>query len=706
MLAVCDSPNLSVITLETMLQNKFPSYTSRLVYLVRLSLLCSIALTLTPWAIAQLAQAAPRTAGGRSGQPSSDAGALQTANGASPGQPTAPTPETAKKLFSLPTPFPAGLIQGIDPSAQSRALLAHLEEVVRYYRMAVAPIQKVGQPSDLLYVQQVQNEATQIGQLAFRSARSQAGFISRIPSAAPPNGQPAPKEMSRVSDTLRRLAKKISDLEAQDSSLDQQIAHARPAQKPALLDQKNDVEGQLKLTNAVAVALQKVMTASVGETGDLQGNIDRLQHSVPELVGNENKAVPPALDAMTSTRGVGVTTQATVLFQLLSTERAIDDRVTELKLLHDQADALRAPLIKVLAATFTASQAIQSDTGSSSAELQAKRKKYDDLTDAFTTLSDVAVPLSQEVLLIEQAQSTLGSWRASVTVERTTILRSLLLRVLAIAGVLALLLSLSAAWKRAATKYVHDVHRRRQILLVRRIVIGFLSGLVIIFGFVSQFNSLATFAGFITAGIAVGLQTILLSVAAYFFIVGRFGVKVGDRITVAGVTGEVVEVGLVRFYLLELTGSGTELHPTGRIAVFANSVLFQAGTPLYKQIPGTGYAWHELTVKFKTGMDFQPALQAVRNIVESVYKTYQGVLDEQHRQVEGWLDTAIQAPALESRVELVDGPQFAVLYPVQINQAAEIDEKIVTQILAALSGETQLAKIIEGTPTVRAVVKS
>jgi small-conductance mechanosensitive channel len=652
------------------------------------------------------AQVIGKAAGKAAVQSSTDTTSLQTSNGATPGQPTAPTPETAKKLFSLPTPFPPGLIQGIDSTAQSRAILTHLGEVVRYYRMAVAPIQKVGEPSDALYVQQVQNEATQMGQLAFRGARSQAEFLARIPSPAAKPGQAPPQEMSRVADTLRTLAKKITDLQSQDAALDQQIAHARPAQRPALQDKKGDVEGQLKLSNAVAIALQKVVTASVGEAGDLPSNIDRLQRSVPELVGTDNKGVVSALETMSSLREVGVTTQATVLFQLLSTEHAIDDRTAELKLLHDQADALRAPLVKVLSATFTASQTIQSDTGSSSAELQAKRQKYDDLTDAFTTLSDVAVPLSQEVLLLEQAQSTLASWRASVGAERGTIFHFLLLRVVTIAGVLGLLLALSALWKRAATKYVHDVHRRRQILLIRRIVIGFLSGLVLIFGFVSQFNSLATFAGFITAGIAVGLQTILLSVAAYFFIVGRYGVKVGDRITVAGVTGEVVEVGLVRFYLLELTGAGTELHSTGRIAVFANSVLFQAGTPLYKQIPGTGYAWHELTVKFKAGMDYRPALQVVQRIVESVYKDYQGVLEEQHREVERWLDTAIQAPGVESRLQLVDGPQFAVLYPVQISEASETDEKIVAQVLAALCGDTQLGTIIEGTPTVRAVVKT
>ena len=81
-------------------------------------------------------------------------------------------------------------------------------------------------------------------------------------------------------------------------------------------------------------------------------------------------------------------------------------------------------------------------------------------------------------------------------------------------GILALF---SELWRRFIYRYVQDVRRRRQILILRRFVVYFLMGLVIILGFVSEFSSLATFAGFITAGLAVGLQTILLSVAAYFF---------------------------------------------------------------------------------------------------------------------------------------------------------------------------------------------
>ncbi|HEY4356417.1 MAG TPA: mechanosensitive ion channel family protein [Acidobacteriaceae bacterium] len=646
----------------------------------------------------KLASAAPAAAGA--------AASVQASNGSQPRQPTAPTPATAQKIATLPMPFPPGLIQGIDVAGQSRGLLTHLGEVTRYYRMAVVPIQKVGEPTDVLYAQQTEDDATQAAQLAFRAARSQAAFLIRIPGKGSDFGGTASAEASHTTQVLRNLSRKITDLQKQNASLDQQLASARPAQRGQLKDQKGDVEGQLKLYTAALGTVQKVLAASSSASGELQGRIDDIQHSVPELANAEHKPIATSVDSVGNIRDAGVTTQATVLFQLLSTERAIDERVQELRLLHSQAEVLRAPLIKVLGGIMAESQSIQNDTGSSSDQLRAKRKQYDDLTDAFTTLSDVAVPASQELLLLEQAQSTYDTWRASISTTRKTILHALLFRVISIAVMLALILILGALWRSLATKYVHDVRRRRQILLIRRIVIGFLCGLVLILGFVTQFSSLATFAGFITAGIAVGLQTILLSVAAYFFIVGRYGIRVGDRITVAGVTGEVVEVGLVRFYMLELTGSGTELHSTGRVAVFANSVLFQTGTPLYKQIPGTDFAWHELTVKFKPNTDYGPALATIRGIVESVYATYRESLERQHRNIQGWLDTPIQPPGIESRIQLVDGAQFAVLYPVQLSQAAETDEKIVSQILNKATQDPKVSPVLDGVPAVRSVVKS
>jgi small-conductance mechanosensitive channel len=82
--------------------------------------------------------------------------------------------------------------------------------------------------------------------------------------------------------------------------------------------------------------------------------------------------------------------------------------------------------------------------------------------------------------------------------------------------------------------------------------------------------------GFAAAGIAFALQNVILAVAGYFSMVAPNGIRVGDRVSLQGpfgyVHGEVIEIGVVRTRLQELTGD--PLQPTGRIMVFPNSVAF------------------------------------------------------------------------------------------------------------------------------------
>jgi len=104
----------------------------------------------------------------------------------------------------------------------------------------------------------------------------------------------------------------------------------------------------------------------------------------------------------------------------------------------------------------------------------------------------------------------------------------------------------SSFWRRAILRYIVDLRRRYQFLLLRRIALWFVIALVIAFGLASEFASIATFAGLLTAGVAVALQNVILAVVGYFLLIGKFGVRVGDRVEASGVTGEVVEVGLIR----------------------------------------------------------------------------------------------------------------------------------------------------------------
>ena len=90
---------------------------------------------------------------------------------------------------------------------------------------------------------------------------------------------------------------------------------------------------------------------------------------------------------------------------------------------------------------------------------------------------------------------------------------------------------LAEIWRRATLRYVKDLRRRYQFLLLRRIVMWLAIGITVAFGLATEIGSLATFAGLITAGIAVALQKVILAIAGYFFQSASmaFGLAIGCR---------------------------------------------------------------------------------------------------------------------------------------------------------------------------------
>jgi small-conductance mechanosensitive channel len=611
----------------------------------------------------------------------------------------------------------------LDSQVRTEGIVAHLNSVIQFYRATLVPIQKAGEPNDVVYRDQAVALSRQIAGLAFQSAKAEAALMAENHTdagAAP--GSAGAGEQQRIEAAEANAENQLADLHGRETALEQQMETAKAKDLPALQAQKKQIKGALDLSEAMKDALQKIaaMSGNAGGTTGLSANIDRLETSVPELQG-KNKVVYPALTTVESARSSGVTSQGAVLLDLVQTRTALDALLKDNKQLHKQAVALRTPILTVLRGLIAQGQQMtqQAETAATPscgpgqppaapvpAPAGPAQPSIGQITTQFKALSAVAVPLSQEIILLEQSRANLDAWQTSTNREYGSILHWLLLRICVIAIALAVIFGAGQIWSHVTNRYVKDIRRRRQFLLIRRTVVGFLSVIVLLFGFVTQFNSLATFAGFITAGIAVGLQTILLSVAAYFFIIGRYGVKVGDRITIATVTGDVIDVGLVRFYMMELAGSGTSLNPTGRVAVFSNAVLFQAGTPLYKQIPGTEYAWHELILKLNDGPDYKQVCSAVLKEVNAVFDGYRVRIEQQHRGVERQMQTSIDAPAVESRLQFNSGAfQLWVRFPVPIREASETDEKVTRAILDLIEKSPDLKKAVASTPVIQASVR-
>jgi len=616
------------------------------------------------------------------------------------------------------------------PAVSSDAIIHHLSAVISWYRDSTTKVQPPGFASDAIYQGDVRTLAEQAVRLAFDSARATVPLVNAQGQqpATDDDGQPAQgaTQSQNLAQFKAKTSAHLADLQAQLDSVNKQLATAPPRARAALQNQRDNLQGQIGLNSAILDSVAKLLTFI--ENGNdtpaegLQGSIDALARSVPEVFSSllptnpktENKPAAQVTPAATQTpaaapRSSGLVGEAGALYTEMTSLREIDQLATETQNLRDIADALRQPLRNAMKATIQQSTALQNQaqaSGSNPAAPAANLKsQYDALATRFKSLSAALVPLSQEVVVLDQSKANLLEWRRSITRQSGYALRALLMHVGTIVIALGLVLVLSEVWRRATFRYIQDVRRRRQFLTIRRFVVGFLMGIVLVLGFVSEFSSLATFAGFVTAGIAVGLQAVLLSIAAYFFLIGRYGIRVGERVSVAGVTGDVVDIGLVRLYIMELAASGGDLYPTGRIAVFSNSVFFQAGMPFYKQIPGTDYTWHEVAVPIVAGSNYKSVEEKILQAVNSVYDGYRKDIERQHTDVERRIDIYMQAPNPEPQLRFTDkGLEFRVRYPVELRRASSIDDEVTQRVLDVVNGEQDLKAAVSGPPTIRTPV--
>jgi small-conductance mechanosensitive channel len=615
-------------------------------------------------------------------------------------------------LAALSLSLPSLVAQTPD-GLRSDAVLDHLNAVIDWYRNTLTRVPTVGLPSDAVYQFNAQNMALEVIQLAFQSAQAEAPLL---PAASPANA-PGPSTATSQQSLAKMqsdVKARISTLEGQISDLNLQIAKAPKATRQQLTAQRESAQGELDLRKATSEAFdqmaQFVSNNGEGGKGGLEGSINELRRSVPELsnTGAKTAAKPPAA-GVSMPSNAGLIGEVIGLYDQLQAMHQLSQMMDQTVAVRNAANRLRTPLVATLRTTIQQGEQLANQTNSASTptgQPDQQRKQFDVLTARFKELAGASVPLREEIILLDQSSSNLQEWRQSVVHESNRILRSIILRVLGIALAMGVILLLSEVWRRITFRYISDVRRRRQFLVLRRIVIGFCMGLVLILGFVSEFSSLATFAGFITAGLAVGLQTILLSVAAYFFLVGRWGIRVGDRISVAGVTGDVVDVGLVRLYLMELAGTGIDLYQTGRIVVFSNSVLFQPTTPLFKQLPGADYAWHEVVVPLNPAGEFNLMETQVLEAVNSVISGYSTELQRLLGTTERRIDIPLKVPEAHGQLQYGDsGLEYVVRYPVGLHHVSEVDDKVTRKLLEMLQQQPELQGSISGFPKIRAAIK-
>jgi len=124
--------------------------------------------------------------------------------------------------------------------------------------------------------------------------------------------------------------------------------------------------------------------------------------------------------------------------------------------------------------------------------------------------------------------------------------------------------------------------------------------------------SLGTFFGLASAGLAVALHDGIANIAGFFFIEARKPFQVGDRIEIGKVYGDVIDIRLFQFSIVEVGNWVDADQSTGRIIHIPNSIALKE--PLANSHIGFEYIWNEIPVLITFESDWKKAKQLLMEI--------------------------------------------------------------------------------------------
>ena len=450
-------------------------------------------------------------------------------------------------------------------------VMASLNETIAWYRDARVAMHGMGS----VFGQEDEQTALAVLRAAFEKARAQAALL-----AAREHGT-----ASTPATDAGALTGKRTEVEAaiqadrqQIDQLQQRIKKAPRAQRPKLQDDLAAATNRLELDRVRLDFLSKLESAEVASSSsntdmDLAQQIQTLEESLPELRSTGERT--PAVASQTSTPTGGNWGLVQRLIATYHTQGSLDRlalRTTALeRRIGKELQATQASLRPVLSQL----RALTTDP-SPNGSLAEGQKAFRALLQQNKQLTTVIVSMRGQSALVRRFAGDLEGWKTSLGRERWAILQSLGVGLIGVVISLAAILVGGMLWRVGAVRYVQDPYRRRLLLVTRNVVVIAAMTLVLVLHFASELTMLVTGLGFAAAGIAFALQNVILALAGYFSMVAPNGIRVGDRVSLQGpfgyVHGEVIEIGLVRIRLRELTGD--PLRPTSRVVVFPNSVVF------------------------------------------------------------------------------------------------------------------------------------
>lgn len=250
-------------------------------------------------------------------------------------------------------------------------------------------------------------------------------------------------------------------------------------------------------------------------------------------------------------------------------------------------------------------------------------------------------------------------------------------------------------------RIVHRQVKDEEVWYRTRKIVTYVAFLLIVLTLVRiwvvPFGDLATYLGLVSAGVAVALADVLKNMVGWAYILSRRPFRVGDRIETQTFSGDVIDIRLFRFTILEIGNWVHGDHSTGRIVHIPNQVVFTG--PIANYTEGFEFIWHEIPILVTFESDWKKAETIIREIIGHATPDVTGkALAELRKTAQAYrIKYGHMTPTVYVSVE-DSGIQLTARLLVPVRRRRDVNQKVWRGVLDAFAAEPTIELAY---PTVR-----
>jgi hypothetical protein len=461
-------------------------------------------------------------------------------------------------------------------------VVGYLLQSVNWYRHVYAEQQVANGPAGLIFLDDNRGIELQIVKLSFEFAKSDATLETTAPSPhdGPTRSDSPTSDLAHFIELKNRNDQARREAIQQVETLNKRIARADNSERQKMKAALEDAEGRLQLLEAFAQPINDLIgfvessRAEQAHAGTLDSTIDRLAQSIPEMNGPAVLSATSPLPAANSrpVRGdTGILGLASDVSAMNRKLHVVDEKILLTNDLTLFAENLRNPMAAFVTRSIQSVATIDVQT-SDLPSLGEQKSHLDAVALELKGLSPAIVALDKQKVLLAEYKSNVLSLRTEIAGQYRQAWKKLVIRLLIVALIIGLLLAIGYVSRRLALRRVRDLNRQRLIAMIHQFVVLLAIAVVILFVLASDLKSVATYFGLLSAVLLLALQNVILASLGALLLVGKRGIRIGDRVQVSGITGDVINMGLLQFQLKEFDVEKQRI--TGHVATFSNSLVF------------------------------------------------------------------------------------------------------------------------------------